>query len=145
MNKRQSKVLHFSGLKTNPSMVTLKLHFEKKGICYYENSDKEKRLFGIEYLERGEKVTFYPTFIAKTNGSIWIYDVIEEKNVSDKEIYEKASALISFINKKKDDGVEVNGGVIRCANNEWLEYLPTTESWHKIEIFKTKLNDNINN
>lgn len=143
MNKRQSRVLQFSGLEINSSMVKLKLYFEKEGVCYYENSDKEKRLFGIEFVQRGEMVTFYPTFIAKTNASIWVYDVIEEKNVSDEGIHEKANALISFINKKKDDGVEVNGGVIRCVNDEWFEYLPTTENWHKIEIFKMKLNDNI--
>lgn len=135
MNNRQSKVLRFPLTGLSLSRAKMILFFEKNGVCYYENHLDGKRMFQVEY----EGGSFYPTFIAKTEDSLWVYEVIEESEVSVEALKEKTNGLIRFINNKKDSGVEVNGGVVRYLGGEWYEYCAKTNEWLQIEILKTKI------
>lgn len=113
---------------------------------WYKNGEGQQQFFSVAYQTKDEETqlikaaNFYPDYIVKYNdGAIGIYDTKSGNTITDSTTYDKSNSLWSFINKQKEQGKEVSGGILNKRQDGLFifdkdKYTPNLSEWEKFQI-----------
>ena len=135
VNKRRNKLVHLYQKITASNKTKLQQLFEENEICYYSNNEAGKRLFEVKYQTEAGEFSFFPHYIFKTEDVINVYDVVEDAEIQNTNLSEKAIGLLNFKKQKEDEGVAVNVAVVYFNQNGWYKYIPSLKKWVEFSLF----------
>jgi len=119
------------------------LELQKNTIWWHKQDDSGRNTFAIEYFDTQEKKNrlFYPDFIVKTKGKIYLLDPKNNITAKSQETADKNKALQKWIKKNQAKyGFEIIGGIIIEKYPIWNinkkeEYVYENEKdWETLEV-----------
>lgn len=112
---------------------------------WYKNGDAGREHLGIGYTTAdGVRRTFYPDYLVKTlDDTLWVYETkgYGEAN-NDENIEEKAKALIRFLERHQQSGINIEGAIISPNFSNWYAYkiktgepFDSSRCWEGVTLF----------
>jgi type III restriction enzyme len=119
------------------------LEESKNVLWWYKNGDSGSEFFSISYfnLEENKEKLFYPDWIFKVNGKIWIVDTKKGFTAESADTKYKAEALQQWLKGKKEftGGIAVQDGPNgwKFNHNATYSYTPSFTKWDDLKnLFK---------